>query len=60
MAFVQASAIRPGDSSTSVSNTGCGLICQDGDLRGVDDLRAMRSYQLDNARVDEDYEFMRP
>ena len=30
------------------------------DLRGVDDLRAVLSYQLDNARGDEDYEFMRP
>lgn len=30
------------------------------DLRGVEDLKAVLQYQLDNARGDEDHEFMRP
>ena len=30
------------------------------DLKGVDDLRAVLQYQLDNASGNEDYEFMRP
>ena len=30
------------------------------DLKGVDDLRAVLQYQLDNASGHEDYEFMRP
>ena len=30
------------------------------DLNGTDDLRAVLQFQLDNARGDEDYEFMRP
>lgn len=30
------------------------------DLRGSDDLRAVLQFQLDNARGDEDYMFMRP
>lgn len=30
------------------------------ELKGVDDLKAILQYQLDNARGDEDYEFMRP
>jgi hypothetical protein len=30
------------------------------DLQGVDDLKAVLQYQLDNARGDEDHEFMRP
>lgn len=30
------------------------------ELKGVDDLRAVLQYQLDNCRGDEDYMFMRP
>lgn len=30
------------------------------DLKGVEDLKAVLQYQLDNARGDEDHEFMRP
>lgn len=30
------------------------------ELKGVDDLKAILQYQLDNVRGDEDYEFMRP
>lgn len=30
------------------------------ELRGVDDLRAILQYQMDNVRGDEDHEFMRP
>jgi hypothetical protein len=29
-------------------------------LKGVDDLRAVLTYQLENVRGDEDHEFMRP
>ena len=29
-------------------------------LRGVDDLKAVLQYQIDNVRGDEDFEFMRP
>lgn len=30
------------------------------ELKGVDDLRAVLQYQMDNCRGDEDYMFMRP
>lgn len=30
------------------------------ELRGVEDLKAVLQYQMDNVRGDEDYEFMRP
>ena len=30
------------------------------ELKGVDDLKAVLQYQMDNARGDEDHEFMRP
>ncbi|MEZ5559927.1 MAG: hypothetical protein R3E86_15450 [Pseudomonadales bacterium] len=30
------------------------------ELKGVDDLKSVLQYQLDNCRGDEDFEFMRP
>ncbi|MCZ6709351.1 MAG: hypothetical protein O7B25_03200 [Gammaproteobacteria bacterium] len=73
MAFVQASTIRPGTDSAlmAVADTNIdpeatlrallSIVAERyRDLRGIDDLRAVLNYQLDNVRGDEDYEFMRP